>query len=233
MLRKLAQRSFVATVICFLLSPVMALAAFNDVQPSHPYYNSVTWMFQSGYIQGYPDGNFKPDNCVNRAEFLTMVLVADGNGIPREHLYPVPFTDYDETQWYAPAVATAYRIGLIQGYPDGTFRPGNCVNRVEAIKMALIAFTIPPYRTVSDLGWLDINSNEWYYEYFLAAADRNLLGLEHTNRTGSFASYYYPAQGMTRAEVAEMIFRMRTMRDNDLQRFNSLYEPGVNPGAES
>ena len=62
-------------LILTLLLGQVASAAFSDVNEGTDYISSITWMSENGVIQGYPDGTFKPDQCVNRAEFLKMMYL--------------------------------------------------------------------------------------------------------------------------------------------------------------
>lgn len=82
----------------------------------------------SGIVQGYPDGSFKPNNAITRAEFFVMV----NNAFKFTATSPVTFSDVSADAWYAPHVARAQAAGYITGYPDGTIRPGNNITRQEA-----------------------------------------------------------------------------------------------------
>ena len=55
--------------------------AFSDVNQDTSYMTAIAWMQGNGVIQGYPDGTFKPDQCVNRAEFLKMMYLAHEDDI--------------------------------------------------------------------------------------------------------------------------------------------------------
>ena len=83
----------------------------------------------AGYVKGYPDGRFRPDAGVTRAEFVAMVdtafQVAPGQG---EHA----FKDVGAKDWFASDVKAALASGFVSGYPDGTFRPQQAVSRQEA-----------------------------------------------------------------------------------------------------
>lgn len=109
---------------------------FSDIAQSHPYHDAISWGKQRKVLQGYADGSFRPDRSVNRAEFLKIILEADPNVDLTKALDPTGFPDVDETAWYAPYVRYAKKFGIIEGYPDGTFRPEQTINFAEALKIA-------------------------------------------------------------------------------------------------
>lgn len=134
-------------------SATVGASAFSDVPPSHAYVSAVTWAKSQGVLQGYPDGTFKPDNVVNRAEFLKIVLEA--KGVDVSGVNSAGFSDVDESAWYAPYVRYAKANGIIQGYADGTFKPNQEVNFAEALKMAYNTLGV----STNDIG------GEWYARF--------------------------------------------------------------------
>lgn len=183
----------------------------NDVPTSHPNYAAISLMADEGAVSGYPDGSFKPDNPVNRAELVKMIIaynIVNVDLTPYKNCFP----DVKE-EWFAPYVCYAKEAGLVNGYPDGTFKPGNNVNRVEAIKILLPAI-IPDERMPmpADIDKAvtqpsDIDGNAWYAGYLRFSVAKGLLDMQHATTNGD-AYNYYPAGNMSRKEVAEFIFRM-------------------------
>ncbi|MBD3360388.1 hypothetical protein GF366_01145, partial [Candidatus Peregrinibacteria bacterium] len=221
-------KKFLILIIVSLLSfSQVAIASFSDVSSSTDYQEAILWMSDNGVIDGYPDGTFKPDRCVNRVELLKMLFEMMGVDVYESdyQLFPDTYAD----QWYTPYVRTARERGTVVGYPDGNFRPAQCVNRVEAIKMAVLEFNngeVPEFErglwSVSD-----VNLNEWYGPYFEYAFFTSQIGRNHMEGPpGSIEeAYYYPAESMTRKEVAEMLYRMKTVKDNNLDVYDSSYKP--------
>ncbi len=83
----------------------------------------------AGYVKGYPDGLFKPDAGVTRAEFVTMI----DSAFKVEPSQAGPdFKDVHSKDWFAPDVDSSLAAGFVSGYPDGTFRPQTAVTRQEA-----------------------------------------------------------------------------------------------------
>ena len=77
--------------------------------------------------RGLPDGTFKPDNSITRAEFVTLVNKAFNMTAKAE----IDFTDVPAGAWYYGEVAKAKAAGYIGGYPDNTMRPDNPISRQE------------------------------------------------------------------------------------------------------
>lgn len=215
-------------VILTLLIIQVANAAFSDVTESTNYASSIDWMSDNGVIQGYPDGTFKPDQCVNRAEFLKMMYLNLGtniivqDGFAGSNYYDNFFSDTSTDQWYWPYVEQALREQAIEGYPDGTFKPGQCVNRAEAVKMAVLSFDI--YNENADTEreareetlYNDaMPGDHWFEPYLYSAVDRNAVGKDHVF-TIDDGYYFDPRESMSRKEVAEMLYRMKTLTDNEV-----------------
>ncbi|USG64597.1 S-layer homology domain-containing protein [Brevibacillus ruminantium] len=89
-----------------------------------------------GYVQGYRDGTFKPNNPITRAEFISLL----NRALDLKERAAVHFFDVQNTDWYASQVAIAVAEGYVSGYQDGTFRPNHPVTRQEvAVMLARIA----------------------------------------------------------------------------------------------
>ena len=81
-----------------------------------------------GFASGYPDGQFRPNNNISRAEFVTLVNKAYGYTDKQA----VSFSDVRIGDWYLNAIAVAIKAGYIAGYPDNTMKPNNPITREEA-----------------------------------------------------------------------------------------------------
>lgn len=96
-------------------------------------------------VHGYPDGRFRPDHPVTRAEALKMLLRATRlRPLPEELEEPLPFPDVPANAWFQTYVHRAYGMRLIEGYADGTFRPHNPITRAEAAKIIDYALLTNP-----------------------------------------------------------------------------------------
>jgi hypothetical protein len=89
-----------------------------------------------GIVEGYTEGDFRPDVVVNRAETLAMVLRA--TGIEPKDVSSLPFSDVTDDAWYRGLLGATVESGIIQGYADGTFRGGTPITRAEAAKIVAL-----------------------------------------------------------------------------------------------
>ena len=94
-----------------------------------------------GVFEGYPDGEFKPENTVTRAEFSKMIVCILGleNAANLMKGETVSFSDVDATHWASGYINVAEMKGIVNGYPDGTFKPEGTITHAEALKMILTA----------------------------------------------------------------------------------------------
>ncbi|PKL36782.1 hypothetical protein CVV38_02690 [Candidatus Peregrinibacteria bacterium HGW-Peregrinibacteria-1] len=138
---------------------------------------------------------FAPEDSVTRAEFLKMVLLASGATINDSEI--TPFTDVDAGAWYAPYVKTAKDLGIIEGYENGTFRPNDTINRVEALSMILKAFGVDINFDAS-FTFPDTSSAAWYADYISFAVENEIVkGYENGN--------FGPSDALSRAQTAKVI----------------------------
>ncbi len=171
---------------------------------------AIQYLYTNNVISGYPDGTFKPDNTVNRAELLKILV--GGKGIqPTVEEYNNCFPDVKE-EWFAPFVCYAKKQGWVGGYPDGTFQPGKEVNKAEAIKMLVNsqAYTVP--EAVSETLFNDVKNSDWFAPFLKVAKEKGLL--EETGGT------YSPSGVMKRSGISENIYRAMIINENDLQSFS-------------
>lgn len=134
--------------------------AFSDADG---WYNAViNAVVKAGYMKGYPDGSFKPDKPITRAEFATML-----SHFMSAKTASNPFTDTNGN-WAKEAIDKAYAQGIIKGYEDNTFRPAADVSRAEAVAMVNRTFNIKKAGDVKN-PFTDISPSHWAYEDILAA----------------------------------------------------------------
>jgi V8-like Glu-specific endopeptidase len=170
---------------------------FTDVDFNSKNAEAINFLKNSGVISGYPDGSFKPLNSLNRAELLKILVEGMGYS-PDENIYKNCFPDV-KADWYAKYVCFAKEQGWVSGYPDSTFKPGNFVNKAEALKMLLETFeiqtSIPKINPYSD-----VPKEEWYSKYVHTASNIGLL-----EETGT---HYWPGADITRGQISENIYRL-------------------------
>src|SRR5665648_130988 len=127
----LKKRVALLTILCMMVTLVpsaVSAATVSDISGHWAQTTIQAWVDQ-GTIKGYPDGTFRPENNISRAEFTILV-----NGMfGYTKMAANTFTDVKADAWYANTIAIGIEAGYINGYPDGTFKPENYIKRGEAV----------------------------------------------------------------------------------------------------
>ena len=192
---------------------MVAIAAFSLWNVS----SSVAWGFrdtstywgracieqlsQRQLINGYPNGTFRPDASVTRAEFAVFMLNAFPNA-PRSRSAPT-FRDVPPSYWAYRAIRNAAERQFFSGYPDGTFKPTQPIPRVQAIAVVAGALKhVAPSNPDSVLqqNFVDAVQVPTYARGAIAAATLNRLVVNYPQ-----VKQLRPNQGTTRGEVAAFL----------------------------
>lgn len=136
---------------------------YSDVTRADWYNTAVSTLSSMGIITGYPDGTFRPNAAITRAEFAAIAARFDSNGDKTT----AKFSDI-ATHWAKDEISIAYNNGWITGYPNGTFGPQRDITRAETMTLVNRVLNRLP-ETEEDLlpnmtVWTDnANPNAWYY----------------------------------------------------------------------
>ena len=139
---------------------------YSDVTDDHWAYNAIGFCQESGYMIGYPQGDFMPEATVTRAELATALVRIKNLELTPEH----PFTDIGD-HWAEQYVGASFKNGIILGYPDGTFRPDNPVTRAEAVTMICRAEQRDESLFDEAKTFTDLDEGFWGYKYIMSAAN--------------------------------------------------------------
>lgn len=137
-------KKILCTLLVSLVSVLMnglCANAYSDLAENHWAFKQIKQLSEQSVVVGYPDGTFKPDENVTRAEFASMAIRALG----QEHtnvVQPVKFTDIDSDFWAFESIQKAIYFDLISASnAEGKFRPEDPVSRAEALSIAVNALT--------------------------------------------------------------------------------------------
>lgn len=162
-------RAEVATIFFRLLRDEVRDGAFttsntySDVAYGKWYNNPISTMSALGIITGYPDGTFKPNKPITRAEFAAIAARFDETQSGKS----ATFSDVIG-HWAAKEIGIAYANEWIKGYPDGTFKPDQNITRAEAMTLINRVLERKP-ESPADLltnmnKWTDnLDTSKWYY----------------------------------------------------------------------
>ncbi len=176
-------------------------AGYSDVDSDSKYCTAIEWAKDEGIFTGYSDGTFKPNQTINRAEVLKVVLEAMNISLTGE--LAVPFLDAIPGSWYMPYLATARGYGIFHGDSGrNTARPSDPVNRAEALKFAFETLRTANGYIVSGCQnpYGDVSSNSWYTSYVCGAKQYDLFDVS--------GALFAPSSAATRGDTALMLYRM-------------------------
>ncbi len=197
---------------------------FNDVPKSHWGFSYIGAMVQRGVLDGYPDGNFYPDNTVTRAEFAKIMMCA----AKRPVYWPSYkyFQDVETDAWYAPYVHSAYPFlsGYVYGEDNRYYMPDEPALR-EDIAVALVKLkgydTAGADTSILTTMFTDVSSISLdARKYVAVAVDRGLV-------SGYDDKTFRGQASVTRAEAAAMLWRAYQY-GNDNKVFDDEYYDGGN-----
>lgn len=161
---------------------------YSDVPATHPQYTAIMYVSDElGAFSGYPDFTFKPAGIINRAEFMKVVSIwLDLAPVSGDSEFP----DVLNGSWYEPYVNAAVAAGIVSGYDNGNFGPGDDVTQGALMKIVVNGSIF------ADL--VDENYGaEWYEKYYKVAIDNNLFD----------AADMAPLDLASRGLAAELIYK--------------------------
>lgn len=116
----------VMLMILLSTSSVHALT-FSDLGSVSWAQDAIMLMAENGFVGGYPDGTFKPQKVITRAELITIINKMSGFN----ELAEINFNDVDDNSWYYDEVRKSIHSGAVNGFPDGSFKPNAPVTREQ------------------------------------------------------------------------------------------------------
>ena len=150
------------------------------------------------YLLGYENGTVRPNGSISRAEVATVLFRLLKDDVRMQNLTKDnAYSDVSGTAWYAAAVSTLSKMGVISGYPDGTFRPNAPITRAE---FAAMIARFDETAKSADTPFTDI-SGHWA---------ENAIGKAYGNGwiKGSNKTVFCPESNLTRAETATLLNRV-------------------------
>jgi uncharacterized repeat protein (TIGR01451 family) len=156
-------------------------------------------VYHHNFIIGYPDGMFKSDRKVTRAEIATMLTRA--LGLDAEHLFnhSMPFTDVKVKFWGFNFIKKSYEEKLMLGDKKGTFRPNSFATRAEIATILVRLRGLKP-ETPEEQLFTDVSSKDWFNGYVYTAVKTGLI-------QGYPDHSFKPNKSVTRAEFVTMLDR--------------------------
>jgi len=165
---------------------------FSDVTSAHWAFKYVEAIADAGLTSGYPDGTYRPENPVTRAEMAVFLL--NGMGVTAPPINGShPFTDI-AGHWAESYIEELFDQGITGGYPDGTYRPENLVTRAEMAVFLLKGIGVTPPAMDGSHPFTDV-AGHWAEIFIEELFDQGITG-------GYPDGTYRPENQVTRAEMA-------------------------------
>lgn len=204
--KRLMEFILVSSLLGLNIAPLYAYN-YNDINNDFWAQNYISNLSNDGILTGYSDNTFRPNAPVTRAEFATMIIKAlEKENTRVTHRYN--FRDVSANHWGYQNIQRAQQLGLISGYPNGTFKPNDYITRTQVLAVFSKGVNSDNLSHVQANQILDQFSDsnqiqEWAKPAVAGAVMANLQ-INYPNQ-----SFLTPNANATRAEVAGMLFNMR------------------------
>ena len=181
--------------------PAAAQTKFSDVGSNYWASQYVMSLNEANVIGGYPDGTFRPENQMTRAEFASILAGAFAQPTVRQ---PITFSDVPADHWAAGAVSMAYARGFLSGYPDGTFGLDKPITRLEVLLSLASGLGIETSGNTAELIKTFADNGQipsWAADAIAAATDNDLI-VNYPE-----AQRLNPGRNATRGEIAAIAYQ--------------------------
>ncbi len=188
---------FIATTP--VMAQTQAQRQFTDVSSNYWASQFISSLAQRNIIAGFPDGTFRPNEPVTRAQYAAMVRKAFNQTTIRNS---TRFVDVSTDFWAATAIDDAYRMGFLSGYPNNVFEPNQNIPRAQVLVSLANGLNYQASTIASANVYGDSGSIPSYATASIAAATEQQLVVNYPN-----VQALRPNQTATRADVAAFIYQ--------------------------
>lgn len=212
---QLGEKSNIDLVSVFVgKSYLQPIALFPDVPADHPNNLAITYLYKKNVMKGSEDPAtgkilFRPADTINRVEILKTIFENKRQKIPTAeelaNLSEEIFIDVKPDHWFAPYVYLAKKMEIVHGN-NGLYRPADKVTLVEALKILVQAnqISLESYKRPGEKPYSDAEADAWYTPSLFFVKKYNLVDPHEDGKIG-------PAQPLSRAQFAEIIYRMESV----------------------
>jgi len=177
---------------------------FSDVASDYWAQPFIQALAARNIITGFPNGTFRPEQPVQRAEFAAMIQKAFDQKTIRQLAEP-GFKDVPPDYWAAAAIEEAYETGFMGGVPGGIFQPAENITKLQAIVALANGLNLTADRSLQNIvstSYLDAEAIPAYATGEVAAATQANLVVNYPN-----VRQLNPQQQLTRAEAAAHLYQ--------------------------
>ena len=175
---------------------------FKDVPKSNAYYEIIHEMSNQKIINGYTDGNFRPNEVISRKHAAVLLSRAKGSNLPQATKF-VQFKDIPEKYVYFDDIKKLQQAGIFTADAKGNFNPNQALTRAEMAKVLVVAFDL---KIKADYDFPDVPTSHTASKYVRALYSNGIT----TGNNGKFL----PNDPLTRAHYAVFMHRAMNIDDN-------------------
>lgn len=200
-------------LVALVLTPAKAAGIpFQDVPASDTHYDAIVSLYEEGLIEGTSNTTYEPYKPATRQE--AALFIANALGMDIINVPDVKFTDVPKSSKYYGAIAALSEAGIINGYPDGTFKPENTLTRSQIAKILTLGFDLNVSKNIAtqfqDVNAIDDLATKQYIQTLV----------DYKITTGKTATTFDPYGTLTRGQLAT--FLKRTMEATGGIAFNAV-----------
>ncbi|MDP4008544.1 MAG: S-layer homology domain-containing protein [Candidatus Peregrinibacteria bacterium] len=170
--------------------------AYIELHWASPYLKMLN---DAGIIATRYDNDFNPDKPVSRGEVIKMILKKLGVNVFTIRYEP-RFSDVGSSNPNYKYILEAEELGIVEGYPDGSFHPDSSISRSETLAMILRAFNVHILRGGFQF-YPDVPKSEWFFQYVDTGTVNELV-------SGYDTGYFGPHDPITFGEISKMLYQV-------------------------
>ncbi|MDH6077207.1 S-layer homology domain-containing protein [Chrysosporum ovalisporum FSS-45] len=204
------------------VAPSLAQIRFSDVSSNYWAAQFIQQLSQRGIVAGFPDGSFRPEEPVTRAQFAAMINNAFSKAPQRQ---AINFADVPSNFWASNAIRQAYTIGFLSGYPGNRFEPNQNIPRQQVLVALANGLNYSPRaNTQTTLQYFSDSFNiaDWARSPIAAATEQQIV-VNYPN-----VKFLNPTATATRAQVAAFIYQA-LVSSNQASAVSSPYVVALQP----
>lgn len=208
----MVNKIFYLILILTILNPIPQAPAstFRDLPSDFWAFEVIENLYHLGIVKGYPEGTFRPEARLTRAEFAKIYALSFHLSLPESPCSS--FVDLQPDHWAIPFIEACVQEGVIEGYPGGYFLPDNHVS-LEEILAVLLRHLYPRYEVFPDVeAFPTLDTDRWSYPYIKMALALGILPRDDPDflKGGEFI----PDSPCSRAQACFLVFRTRFLGDS-------------------
>jgi hypothetical protein len=180
----------------------LRLQVFPDVPSTYWVAQPISLLAMSSIVNGYPDGSFRPEGNISRAEMCSLLMKSKVQS-PTSEVVGAKFKDVPAKHWAAKLVSAAAASGVVKGYPGNLFKPNGKITRAEGLAMIIRFAGVS--EEAYEYEFPDVVHSHWAATIIAGGAQEGMLEYLAGKK-------FEPNRSLTRAEAVEMLRQTKYMK---------------------